>query len=37
MPAEFSVAEYSLIGMDTKPKLSERDAIDLVAMAESPE
>jgi hypothetical protein len=29
---EFSVAEYNLIGMETSPKLSEREAIDRAAM-----
>jgi hypothetical protein len=28
---ELSVAEYSLMGMETNPKLSERDAIDRAA------
>src|SRR5579862_9919713 len=32
MAAELSVAEYSLIGMDTKPKVSERDAIERAGM-----
>ncbi len=29
---ELSVAEYSLIGMDTKPKLSDSEAIERAAM-----
>jgi hypothetical protein len=28
MAEELSVAEYSLIGMDTKPKLSDNEAIE---------
>jgi hypothetical protein len=28
MAAELSVAEYSLTGMETKPKVKERDAIE---------
>src|SRR5688500_1191326 len=31
-PPELSVAEYSFTGIDTKPKLSESDAIERAAM-----
>ena len=37
MAEELSVAEYSLIGMETKPKLSESEAIDRAAMTFVPE